>query len=122
MTLGHSVPEQTGRRNIVLLVVVMEEKHTKGGVFELHYCERPPVLSTNVPAWWLLGLQELSTETQNECSWRAGTKSTPALENFQHMSLENVLTAKQFSGWSPFLLQPVHEGKDCSHQARAWLS
>lgn len=57
MTSGHSVPEQTVRRNIVHLVVVMEEKHTKGRVFELHHCERTPVLSTRVPAWWLLGLQ-----------------------------------------------------------------
>lgn len=83
MTSGHSVPEQTGRRNIVLLVVVMKKKHTKGGVFELHHCERTPMLSTNVPAWWLLGLQKLSMEG-HECSWRARTKSTQALENFQH--------------------------------------
>lgn len=43
-------------------------------------------------------------EGQNECSWRAGTKSTPALENFQDVGLENVPFCKtEFSGWLPFL-------------------
>lgn len=57
-------------------------------------------------------LQELSTEGQNECSWRVGTKSTAVLENLQPVGLENILTAKQFSGLLPFLPQPVYEGED----------
>lgn len=74
----------------------MEEKHTEGEVFERHHEGQTPV-----PFTWVrlpgghAGLQELSTERQNECSWRAGTKSTPALENFQRLGLENVRTAKQ---------------------------
>nr|KAF6495748.1 hypothetical protein HJG63_010137 [Rousettus aegyptiacus] len=98
MTSGHSVPEKTGKRNKVPLVGEMEQKRTEGEVFEQRHCEKTPVLSmwARLPsAWWVLGLRELSTERQNKCSWRAGTKSTPALENFQHVGLENVLTAKQ---------------------------
>ena len=74
----------------------MEEKHTEGEVFACYHDGRTPVLFpwVRLPGG-CAGLQELSTERQNECSWRAGTKSTPALENFQRVGLENVCTAKQ---------------------------
>lgn len=122
MTSGHSVPEQAGRRNIVHLVVVMEKKHTKGGVFELHHCEKTPVLSTDVPARWLLGLQELSTERRNECSWRAGAKSTGALENFQHEPGKCSYCKSFLVGHHSFSNLYMRAKTAVTRQERAWLS
>ena len=69
------------------------EKADRG--WGLGVSEAPCACPLWVPASWGLGQRELSAGSQNERSWRAGTKSTPELENVQPVGLENVLAAKQ---------------------------
>ena len=96
MTSGRDIPEKNWREEKSPPWLGRYSKGTqRARSSSVAWSKDPCAGDLHGPAWWVLGLQEMSTERQTECSWRAGTKSTLVLENLQHVGLENVLTAKQ---------------------------
>lgn len=93
MTSGRGIPKKTGEKNKVFLGRWRESPQRvrslsvtvgKAPVLFIYLC---------VPAWWVLGLQELSAERM--FLEAGGANPTPVLGNIQQVGLENVLRAKQ---------------------------